>query len=300
MDLDGDDVHISNQNVTAIGSSSPTNSANDIQDDASGEDSSDTQRRSAPQKVKKTAKKSSLSVAYEKSQHAYTMSTFKNKLGIARMEAFLSRPEFGINLAIEFPPRATMSTTFYDSDNNPISRAEAIETKCHEMNQILIDSHKASMAEEASRKVDAKRVFEGHRHDFPDVAPDSPRTMLARIDTQTIRDHASIQIKAAYDNNMEPAGELTEPELGSDNLPLISATVQRLVYKVVDAQIRGNRTRTLHVFDSGDRRFHIPVEYGQLRFKLRNELRGSLTLEEDVDRAWIARKLVVQEFPPQP
>ncbi|KAL5444961.1 hypothetical protein PMIN06_008257 [Paraphaeosphaeria minitans] len=99
---------------------------------------------------------------------------------------------------------------------------------------------------------------------------------------------------------MEPAGELTEPELGSDNLPLISATVQRLVYKVVDAQIRGNRTRTLHVSDSGDRRFHIPVEYGQLRFKLRNELRGSLTLEEDVDRAWIGRKLVVQEFPPQP
>ncbi|OAG09913.1 uncharacterized protein CC84DRAFT_1255842 [Paraphaeosphaeria sporulosa] len=304
LDFDEEHIDVGSEDVITIGSSSPRNIANDIPDEASEEDSSDTQRRAVLKKAKKAAKKmgkkNRLFVANEKSHHAWTMSTFKNKLGITGMEAFLSHPEFGIDVATEFPLKTKTDTPFYDNENNPISRAEALGTKCHEMHEILIDSHKAAMAEEASRKAEAKRVFEGHRHDLPDaVAPDSHQTMLARINLQAIRDHASTQINAAYNNKLESAAELTEPELGSDKLPLVSATVQRLVYKVVDAQIRGNRLRALHVSESGDRRFQIPVEHGQLRFRLRDELQKTLTLEDDVDVAAIATKLVVQEFPPQ-
>ncbi|KAF2451655.1 hypothetical protein P171DRAFT_438349 [Karstenula rhodostoma CBS 690.94] len=304
MDFDEHDVAVGEDNANQIGNSSPLDIANNVSDYASGEDSSDSQRRASRKKAKKAAKKKpkkkSLFIADEKSNTAYSMTTFKNKVGIAGMEAFLSRPEFGVDVATEFPLRGTTDKKFYDSDNNPISRAEALAYKCHELHQILIDAYKTAMAEEASRKTAAQRVFSGHRYDLPDaLEPDTHQTMLARIDLQTIRDRASVQINAAYGNNLVPAPELTEPELGSDNQPLLSVAVQRLVYKVVDAHIRGNRLRALHISESGDRRFQIPVEHGQLRAQLKYELQNTLTLEEDVDRAAIATKLVVQEFPPQ-
>lgn len=228
------------------------------------------------------------------------MTTFKNKLGVPSMEAFLSRPEFEVDVATEFPNKGTVDTTFYDNDNNPISRAKALAYKCHELHQILIEAYKTAMVEEASREAAATRVIDGHRYDLPDnMVPDTPQTRLARIDLQNIRDRASIQINAAHDNNIEPATELDQPELGSSNQPLISAAAQSLIYKVVDAQIRGNRLRTLHISDCGDHRFQIPVEHGQLRYRLKGELQDTLPLAEEVDRAAIATKLVTQEFPPQ-
>ena len=137
-------------------------------------------------------------VADEKSQQAYSASTFKNKMGVAGMESFLSRPEFGVDIATEFPPRATKGAP----SNKPISRADAMAIKCHELHQILLDAHKIAMAEDASRGAAAKQVFDGHRPDLPDaMAPDSHQTMLARVDLQTIRERARTQINSAYDRN---------------------------------------------------------------------------------------------------
>jgi hypothetical protein len=240
----------------------------------------------------------------EKSKKASSMSTFKNKLGIAGMESFLRRPEFGLDVDNEFPLKGKTDKTFYGSSNNPISRADALAYKCHDLHQILIDATTARLAEEASRDEKAKQLMGGVRLDLGGdgtwaMASDTHQTMLARIDLQTIRDRALIQINAAYDNNVEPAAELAEIESGSDNQPLISAAVQNLVYKAVDAQIRYNKLRTLHVSESGDRRFQIPAEYAQLRAKLNYELQNALRLEDNVDGTVVAQMLVVQEFPPQ-
>lgn len=278
--------------------SSPATAAKKMSDDAWEEDPPSTQRRTDRKKTKK-AKKQTVFKPDEKSQHAYSISTFKNKIMVAGMEAFLSRPEFGIDVATEFPPREVTGTPFYDEFNNPISRAHALAVKCHELHQALIDAYKTAMAEDASRDAVAKRIMGGHRYDLPDaMEPDGHLTGLARINLQTIRERVTASINAAYDNNLVPAAELTDFEIGGNNLPLISAAVQRLIHKIMDAKIRGNRFRVLHVSESGDSRFQTPVEHGQLRFKLRNELESTLVLEAGMDRAAIATKLVVQEFPP--
>ena len=276
-------------------------------EDAPEEESSDYSERPARRKKsKKTAtrkrKKETKSVPDENSKSAYSITTYTNKVGIAGMEAFLRRPEFGVDIDAEFPPpRSSSAKTYYDDDGTQIGRGEAMAHRCQQLHQILINAQKAVRAEEASRQAEADRVIRGDRSNLPPEAmmPDSHQTLLARIDLQTIRDQASLEINAAYTNNQEPAAELAEPLLGSNNQPLISAAVQRLVYRVVHAQIRGNRLRALHVSETGDQRFQIPAEYEELRARLRYELQGALPLEQDVDRAATAQRLVVQEFPSQ-
>lgn len=237
----------------------------------------------------------------ENSTKAYSLVTFRNKIGVAGMEAFLRRSEFEVDLDTEFPPKSTKGKTYYNSAGEMISRAEAMAHRCHTLHQALIDARNLARAEEASRQAEAERIIGGSRNDLPveAMAPDSYRTLLARIDLQSIREQASVEINAAYDNNQQPAVGLSALLLGSNSHPLLSISVQRLVYQVTGAQIRGNRLRAQHISETEMEQFQAPLEYQELRNRLRHELQGILDLEANVDPAIAAQKLVVEEFPSQ-
>ncbi|KAJ4351524.1 uncharacterized protein N0V89_006867 [Didymosphaeria variabile] len=273
---------------------------NEMTDYAPWEHSSDSQRPTKRNRAKKTNSrkaKRGIRVPDENSEHAWSTSTFKNKVGIAGMEAFLRRPEFGVDVDAEFPSTGLPDKPYRDIDGTQIGRGAAMAHKCHYLHQTLIDAK----AEDDFRQASVNQLIRESRIYHPPelAARDTHQTTLARTHLQSIRHHATVQVNAAFDNNHQPTAQLSELELDSDGQPLISAAVQHLIYSVVVTQIRGNRLRNLHVSEAGDQRFQIPADYAELRARLKYELQSTLRLEEDVDREATARKLLMQEFPQQ-
>ncbi|KAL1593228.1 hypothetical protein SLS60_010836 [Paraconiothyrium brasiliense] len=265
------------------------------------EHSSDSQRptkQNTASKMKtKKANRRGNRMPDENSDKAWSVLTFTNKVGIAGMEAFLRRPEFGVDVDAEFPPKALPDRPFRDKNGTPTSRGVAMALKCRDLHKSLIDAK----AEDDSRQATVDQLIQESRvyHASELAGLDTQQTALARIHLQTIRNQATAEVNAAFGNNEQPAAQLSGLALGSDGRPLISAAVQHLVYSVVVTQIRGNRLRTIHVSEAGDQRFQIAADYAQLRSRLKYELQGTLRLEEGVDREATARKLLMQEFPQQ-
>lgn len=326
MDVDEDEGAIGDYNLTVSGKLNPIAASTDylqqtdaekdnnyvgdnpdimdadieMADYAPMEHSSDSQRPTKRNRVKKMNSrkaKRGIRVPDENSDHAWSTSTFKNKVGIVGMEAFLRRPEFGVDVDTEFPTKGLPDKPFRDIDGTQIGRGAAMAYKCHDLHQSLIDVK----AEDDFRQASVNQLIRESRIYHPPelAALDTHQTTLARTHLQSIRHKATVQVNAAFDNNQQPTAQLSELELDSDGQPLISAATQHLIYSVVVTQIRGNRLRNLHVSEAGDQRFQIPADYAELRARLKHELQSILRLEEDVDRQATARKLLMQEFPQQ-